>query len=281
MMRALSSLGIGLAIVSILLFLALVAELYYIFWWKKRFNNNNNTNNIISNNPNFTPKSFFLSKGKGLLSLLPLRNPINTQQSRSRSPSPSPLNGNGNGHGHATQLTPDDALHLSAKDALLKASLNSEEAIDAELMRLHSLSGPPRFLFTIKEETREDLESDDGRSRGGRSRKGSRGRSLGDLLHCAETPILTPLSSPPLLGITAQSLVNLDSFKKLGFNPLFESSLSPPPKFKFLKDAEEKLQKRIGLLEDSRAGGNGDTECGQVRVTQPSPSALSSIKTEE
>ncbi|KAJ4772232.1 transmembrane protein [Rhynchospora pubera] len=251
-MRALSSLGIGLAIVSILLFLALVAELYYIFWWKKRFNNNNNTNNIISNNPNFTPKSFFLSKGKGLLSLLPLRNPINTQQSRSRSPSPSPLNGNGNGHGHATQLTPDDALHLSAKDALLKASLNSEEAIDAELMRLHSLSGPPRFLFTIKEETREDLESDDGRSRGGRSRKGSRGRSLGDLLHCAETPILTPLSSPPLLGISAQSLVNLDSFKKLGFNPLFESSLSPPPKFKFLKDAEEKLQRRIVLLEDSR-----------------------------
>ncbi|KAJ3683964.1 hypothetical protein LUZ61_013128 [Rhynchospora tenuis] len=275
-MRALSSLGIGLAIVSILLFLALVAELYYIFWWKKRFNNN--TNNI-SNNPNFTPKSFFLSKGKGLLSLLPLRNPIDTQQSRSRSPSP--LNGNGNSDGHATQLTPDDTLHLSAKDALLKASLNGEEAIDAELMRLHSLSGPPRFLFTIKEETREDLESDDGRSRGGRSRKGSRGRSLGDLLHCAETPILTPLSSPPLLGITAQSLVNLDSFKKLGFNPLFESTLSPPPKFKFLKDAEEKLQRRIGLLEGSRAGGNGDRECGQVRVTQTSPSALSSIKTEE
>ncbi|RVW57018.1 hypothetical protein CK203_070516 [Vitis vinifera] len=33
-------------------------------------------------------------------------------------------------------------------------------------MRLHNLAGPPRFLFTIKEETKEDLESDDGKSKG-------------------------------------------------------------------------------------------------------------------
>lgn len=262
MMKALSSLGIGLAVVSSLLFLALVAQLYYIFWWKKRCNSN----------PNFT------SKNLNLLSMLCYRTPINSPPTQHA----------------AIPLTCNPAddhlpLHLSSKDkdSLLKASINGEEAIDAELMRLHSLSGPPRFLFTIKEETREDLESDDGRSRGGRSQKGSRGRSLGDLMHCAESPFLTPLSSPPLLGIGAQSLMNLDSLKKLGFNPLFESCSTPPPKFKFLKEAEEKHQRRISLLDGSREEGNGegerksgDRERRQVTV-MPLPSSLSSIKTEK
>ncbi|OWM85577.1 hypothetical protein CDL15_Pgr029000 [Punica granatum] len=60
-------------------------------------------------------------------------------------------------------------------------------------MRLHNLSSPPRFLFTIQEETRKDLESDDGRSR-----KGSRAQSLSDLIMSLDTPSLTPLPSPPL-----------------------------------------------------------------------------------
>lgn len=263
-MRALSSLGIGLAIVSSLLFVALVAELYYIFWWKKKRSCNSNPPDLSFISPKF-PFCF--------------KAPIDSP------PTQAPLNGH-----HASPLSDDPLHHLSSKDSLLKASINGgggEEAIDAELMRLHSLSGPPRFLFTIKEETREDLESDDGRSRGGRSQKDSRGRSLGDLLHCAESPFMTPLSSPPLLGIGAQSLVKFESLRKLGFNPLFESSSSPPPKFKFLKEAEEKLRRRIGLLEASRAGGNGEEEeKGQVTVTitplpPPPPPPLSSIKTEK
>ncbi|XP_041995921.1 uncharacterized protein LOC121746056 [Salvia splendens] len=46
----------------------------------------------------------------------------------------------------------------------------------------------PRFLFTIAEETREDLESEDG------------GFNLGDLLHILETPFLTPAASPAFGG---------------------------------------------------------------------------------
>nr|CAD1817626.1 unnamed protein product [Ananas comosus var. bracteatus] len=181
-MGSLSSLGVGLTLVSSFLFLALMAELYYLFWWKKRRSNRDTED---------------------------------------------------------THATPAEALlHL----CFWKKP--SEESVEAELMRLHGLAGPPRFLFTIKEETKEDLESEDGRSRGGRSRKG--GKSLSELLHSAETPFLTPLSSPPFF---TPPLTPLDSYKQHGFNPLFESS-SPPPKFQFLKDAEEKLYRRT-LMEQA------------------------------
>ncbi|KAJ6772782.1 hypothetical protein OIU74_018904 [Salix koriyanagi] len=95
---------------------------------------------------------------------------------------------------------------------------------------LHSLSGPPRFLFTIVEETKEDLESEDGRSRGdNKSAKGSRSRSLSDLLS-VETPYLTPLASPPFFTPPLTPSVN-----QIGFDHLFESS----------KDAEfNKIRKR-------------------------------------
>ncbi|TYJ41944.1 hypothetical protein E1A91_A03G054900v1 [Gossypium mustelinum] len=129
-------------------------------------------------------------------------------------------------------------------------------------MRLHNLAGPPRFLFTINEETKEDLDSEDGRSKGEKSRKGSRTRSLSDLM----LTIDTPLASPPPLN-------PLDSYHHQGFNPLFESSTdgggelnklrpssssSPPPKFKFLRDAEEKLLRKLMVLEaEKRVHRNG------------------------
>ncbi|XP_039144978.1 uncharacterized protein LOC120282272 [Dioscorea cayenensis subsp. rotundata] len=95
-------------------------------------------------------------------------------------------------------------------------SYGEQDSMEAELKRLHNLTGPPRYLFTIIEETKEDMESDDGKSKCGR-----RSRS--------EPSLLTPLSSPPF------------------FNPLFSSitdTSSPPPKFQFLKDAEEKLYRK-------------------------------------
>ncbi|XP_057489770.1 uncharacterized protein LOC130775663 [Actinidia eriantha] len=85
--------------------------------------------------------------------------------------------------------------------------------------------GPPRLLFTIKEETKEDLESEDGKSTSRRS-------------FTVETPFLTPLSSPPYFTPPLSPV--WDSSKThhgFNFNPLFESS--PPPNFKILKDAEE------------------------------------------
>lgn len=135
--------------------------------------------------------------------------------------------------------------------------LKCEEGIEAELMRVHNLCGPPRFLFTIKEESKEDLESDDGRSR-----KGSRTRSLSDLVMAVDggaTPFLTPLSSP-----TVKNPSSLDSYSHHGINPLFESipeaelsrlRSSPPPKFKFLRDAEDKLLRRLLQEEAERRIG--------------------------
>ncbi|ERN05544.1 hypothetical protein AMTR_s00007p00265030 [Amborella trichopoda] len=80
------------------------------------------------------------------------------------------------------------------KDVLLKPY--AEDGIETEIMRIYNLSEPPRFLFTIKEESRKDLESEDGKSGAGRSRKGSRNKSLSEILASVETRFETPLSSP-------------------------------------------------------------------------------------
>ncbi|XP_057504924.1 uncharacterized protein LOC130788340 [Actinidia eriantha] len=88
--------------------------------------------------------------------------------------------------------------------------------------------GPPRLLFTIKEETMEDLESEDGKSTSRRS-------------FTVETPFLTPLASPPYFTPPLSPV--WDSSKThhgFNFNPLFESS--PPPNFKILKEAEDVLK---------------------------------------
>ncbi|KAL4341365.1 hypothetical protein GQ457_08G010960 [Hibiscus cannabinus] len=101
---------------------------------------------------------------------------------------------------------------------------------DDELMR------QPRVLFTIVEETKEDLEEcEEAKSR----------PKFGSMLLGVETPYFTPIASPP--------------FFTTPLNPLFESAsdaefnkmraASPPPKLKFLKEAEEKLQKRM-LMEE-------------------------------
>ncbi|WCJ41214.1 hypothetical protein M5689_022096 [Euphorbia peplus] len=198
-MASFSGLGIGLSLVFGCLVLALFAELYYLLWWKKR---------AISNRDIEEEKDEELSTkyAKELFHLICWKKPNSEEKS-----------------------------HFEEQDlelGIIKA-FNGEESIESELMRLHNLSGPPRFLFTINEETKEDLESEDGKS----SRKGSRTTSLSDLILAVDSPI-----------------------HHHGFNnPLFESSTmeseinrvrsSPPPKFKFLRDAEEKLLRR--LMEES------------------------------
>ncbi|KAJ7947667.1 Transmembrane protein [Quillaja saponaria] len=225
-MVSFSGLGIGLSLVFGCLLLAMVAELYYLICWKKRIANTETE----SEHSNYAKELFHLVCWKRNVSL----HTANTQESVRRDP-------DSNFH------EPDIELG-SSKDLLLKTF--GEEGVESELMRLHNLAGPPRFLFTIKEETKEDLESDDGKSRGDRSRKGSRTRSLSDIIVAIDTPFLTPIASSPLKS----PLNPLDSYKHHGFNPLFESSgelefnsfkSSPPPKFKFLRDAEEKLYRRL------------------------------------
>ncbi|XP_061373223.1 uncharacterized protein LOC133315586 [Gastrolobium bilobum] len=219
-----SGLGIALSLVFGCLVLALVAAvLCYMLWWKKRRTHTG----IGINHGNDV-------KGMKLFGFC-WKTPSTTNRVS--------VTNDSENESHE----PDLELG-TGKDLLLKAF--GGEGVESELMRLHNLAGPPRFLFTIKEETKEDLESEDGKSRGDRSRKGSRTRSLSDLMVTIDTPFLNSMASSPL---------KFDSYKHQGFNPLFESSVeselsrfrsSPPPKFKFLRDAEEKLYRR--LIEEAK-----------------------------
>lgn len=222
-MRSLSGVGLGLSLVFGCLFLALLAELYYLLWWKKRINNREIEDDYTTS----------------LLYMFCFRKPSSLS---------------------STALTPQAHIHLhhSNKDLLLKPF--GEENGETELI---GLSGPPRFLFTIKEETTEDLESEDGISKSG---KGSRSKSLSDFLSM-ETPFLTPLCSPPFY---TPPLTPHDNHG-FSFNPLFESvsdaefnkmRLSPPPKFKFLKDAEEKLYRRRLIEENKKRDQKNNDEDG-------------------
>ncbi|XP_062183437.1 uncharacterized protein LOC133887484 [Phragmites australis] len=213
-MRALSILGVGLAVVSALLLLALTAELYYIFVHKRRLHRRAAAISDAASSPSSSSREllqlFCFKKPPALATTYAVKEP------------------HAGGAAVAMAVVEDD---------------DDDETVEAQLMRLGSLVGPPRLLFTIKEETREDLESEDGRSRCGRS------RSLGELLHCSDTPVSSPV--PPSMAATDNS-----------YNPLFESpaaspapapTVSPPPKFQFLKDAEEKLYRRALAEEAMRA----------------------------
>ncbi|OIT02066.1 PREDICTED: uncharacterized protein LOC109227787 [Nicotiana attenuata] len=200
-----------------------VAELYYLLWVKKR----------ISKRPTELSSIFCWKKSNSVRK-------NGTQEVTTIEI---------NGHDQDLELGTNNGLLLKGfveddaessshqEDYSRKLEPYREDNAELELMRLHNL----RFLFTIKEETKEDLESDDGKSRGDRSRKGSRTRSFSDL-----TLVLTPLSSPP---VKSQSLDSYNN-QEFNFNPLFESDInslksSPPPKFKFLRDAEEKLIRKV------------------------------------
>ncbi|KAL6967491.1 hypothetical protein U1Q18_033301 [Sarracenia purpurea var. burkii] len=240
-MGSFSGLGIGLSFGFGFILLALVgvvAELSYLLWWRQR--------RISGETNHLNHLSYLFCWKKERPTSLDI---TKTQE---------PLNSATNPDAYALNAhEPDLELGDSDKDLLRKSF--EDEGVESELMRLHNLSGPPRFLFTINEESKEDLESDDGRSRGGGSRKGSRTRSLSDLLLAAENPILTPLASPKLKAKNNA----LESYNHRGFNPLFESVTeaelnmfrsSPPPKLKFLRDAEEKLMRRLMEEVERRRG---------------------------
>ncbi|GKU91920.1 hypothetical protein SLEP1_g5725 [Rubroshorea leprosula] len=232
-MKSLSSVGLGLSIVFGCLLLALVAELYYLLWWKKKFVNRNVENDYINPAREFLCM-FCWRRASSSMS----HKHLNPQEIRIR------------------DTLVQDTEH-SNKDLLLKPF--GEDSLETELNRLHCL-GPPRFLFTIIEETKEDLESEDGKSR-----KGSRGRSLSDFILTMETPYLTPIASPPFFTPPLTPMALESSYtQQQGFNPLFESTTdaefnrirsSPPPKFKFLQDAEEKLQRRKLMEETAKSDG--------------------------
>ncbi|KAJ4719857.1 Transmembrane protein [Melia azedarach] len=235
-MKSLSSVGLGLSVVFGCLLLALVAELYYLLWWKKRITRRD----IESDYSNPATEFLYMFCWRRPSSLS--HTALNPQELCSSVRITDTLVQEPHSQNH---------LHSNNKDFLLKP-FGDDDSMETELMRLHNLSGPPRFLFTIIEETKEDLESEDAKSRcDNKSRKGSRSRSLSDLLLTVETPYLTPLASPPFF--TPPLTPMNSSYNQHGFNPLYESSTdaefskiraSPPPKFKFLQDADEKLYRR-------------------------------------
>ncbi|KAI6671119.1 hypothetical protein NL676_006004 [Syzygium grande] len=257
-MATFNHLGLALSIIFGGLFLAFVAEVYYVLWWKRR--------RIASSSIADVPEEEDYTKyAKEWLQLICWKRPSSFRHSaNAKNSSANPANGKDLGANGHEMLD----LEVGNSKDLLSKSLGDQESVDSELMRLHNLHGPPRFLFTIKEETREDLESEDGRSRGDKSRKGSRTASLSDIiLALDQTQFLTPLASP---AVKSSSALNpLESYSSNGFNnPLFESAAeaewarppeSPPPKFKFLRDAEEKLCRRLREEAARRAGGQ---ECG-------------------
>ncbi|KAJ6814487.1 uncharacterized protein M6B38_136795 [Iris pallida] len=246
-MKALSGTGIAISLVSGFLLLALLAELYYLLCWRKK--KSGGSKRILHHHQAEQEEEEEIatatSPAKELLYLFCWKKPSSLGSSTTTT---------------TTALNPceiycssraEDNLVASDRSEDLLIQLGEETSIDAELMRLHSLSGPPRFLFTIKEETKEDLESEDGRSR----KSVSTGRSLSELLATTtETPYLTPIPSPPFFTPCNSRGLNplFDSFKNdnelistMRSPPSLSSPSSPLPKFKFLRDAEEKLYRKI------------------------------------
>lgn len=218
-MRSLSTVGLALSLVFGCFLLALVAELYYLLWWK---------NSVCRRE---VEEDDYISPSRELLHKFCLEKRLFFS---------------------SAALSPQQvcsSTHREPPSLLSNKDLWGEGAggVEDELKRVHGLSGPPRFLFTIKEETMEDLEKEEGRSR-----KGSRDRSLSDeVFFDGETPYLTPIASPPYY---TPPLTPMDTiYKHHGFNPLFETSneaefcklrFSPPPRFEFLKDAEDELYRK-------------------------------------
>ncbi|CAL0314613.1 unnamed protein product [Lupinus luteus] len=243
-MKSLSSIGLGLSIVFCCLLLALVVEVYYLLWWKKRI-----TNREIENDHGNPMKEIFY--------MFCYKKPTSSTTSTSTSLRHTPC--------YTSQelcssmIIGDTLVHEQvqssqhSKEFLFKPygeDNNGSNGLDSsEFMLGHS-----RFLFTIVEESKEDLESEDGKSR-----KGSKGKSLSDLL-VVETPYLTPNASPSFFTPIITSPYN-----QHGFNPFLESvtdaefnrmKSSPPPKFKFLQEAEEKLRRK--LQDENNKGKNRD-----------------------
>lgn len=240
-MKSLSSVGLGLSIVFGCLLLALVAEVYYLLWWKKRI-----IHREIENDYGNPVKELFY--------MFCWKRPSQPSSSLRQTGFTSSMRIIG---GDNTLVHDPEAQ--ANKEFLFKPFGEDHGMMDAEYMRQQQqqqdLLGPPRFLFTIVEESKEDLESEDGKSR--------KGRSLGDLL-VVETPYLTPNASPPFFT-PPFTPISITPYNQRGFNPLFESSTdaefnriksSPPPKFKFLQEAEEKLRRK--LQDDDNKKGNGN-----------------------
>lgn len=212
-MSSLSKLGVGLSVVFASFLLALMAEIYF-FCWKKRLSSSTSSTQHIINNRQIEAAGevgesremfyFFCWKKHLQEGSIKSSTPVSASPS-SQADERRIMNGglhqdDEEEEGSSPESPDEDFIHRLfplRREGLMESS---------ELMTIEGLLGPPRFLFTIKEETGEDMESEDSKSTSsGKNRKGSHGRSFSDPFcqsrmddFAAETPpFLTPPSSPP------------------------------------------------------------------------------------
>lgn len=275
MMSSLSRLGIGLSVVFGCFLLALVAELYYVFWWRRRLNSGSAMNGEVEDEYSSPSRELFFllcwkKQPASSMRALNLRHHLrDANVITNGSEAASRLHHRHNDGLVVTQRSPDQSPIRT--DFMTK--FFPAEGMDAELMRLHGLLGPPRILFTIKEETKEDLDSEDGRSR--KSRRGSRSRSLSDLLaHIGggsgtitpinNTPFVTPPSSPPFCTPMATPPLT-------PLTPL-HSSLLP-----HLSVVHNKQQLRLSpLIEVSRSCSSSSSSSASSSLPSSFPSSFAS-----
>lgn len=283
-MPTFNGLEIGLSFICGCVLLGCVAEVYYVLWWRNRRIDIDNQNSSLSScsstpthlsyiscwkTPNFSrPENKAHEKQEPNMGLvhdqvfkglkeksLDLENQKPCLSSCYSTYNPAQISSYISCWRESNSSKPSITLK-SNQDPNMSMVLDQvsnsseEESFDLELMRLHNLHGPPRFLATINEETKEDLESLG-------SRNCSRTRSLSDLVAQFDTPQASP------------KLLNLECFQfhqnELStLNPLSDVDIknprsSPPPTFKFLRDAEEKLLKRLMELEAGKMEGDNDS----------------------
>ncbi|KAL9238785.1 hypothetical protein vseg_013162 [Gypsophila vaccaria] len=221
-MAILSGLGLVLTIVFGCLLLALVAELYYLLWWKKQritsCNSNNSNNSISHGHDSSSIELDYSNHTKEMFYLFCWDKPTSVTTTLNNDPGLAVANKN-NGHG------PDLESGGVGNNNVVK----DQEGVDVELMRLHNLVGPPRFLFTIKEESKEDLESEDEVFKSRKNDVNNNNNNNYD--------------NPLYEGNVENELSRMR----------WSSSSSPPPKFKFMRDAEEKLYRK--LVEEAKRRG--------------------------
>ncbi|XP_057789105.1 uncharacterized protein LOC131005981 [Salvia miltiorrhiza] len=224
-MKSISGLGLGLCVVFGSLLLALIAELYYLLWWKKK--------KII------TTTAAATTINEAQIQIPRKRSNFSYILHFCQRPSSSSLRSAAHELCNSPTLVHEpQSSNSSSKDLWLRKPFAEE-----------NMGNFPRFLFTITEETREDLESEDGVFK-----KASRS-NLSDLLQILETPFLTPMASPPYFTPPLTP-----SFCE-GESPFWECAefrrrASPPPAFKFLRDAEEKMAMRE-RGDERESEGNG------------------------
>ncbi|KAK4786022.1 hypothetical protein SAY86_002711 [Trapa natans] len=233
-MESFRRLAFGLSIVFGCLLLALLAEVCYLLWWRKRVAADSLTDEAedVNENSSYVKEIIYFICSKGTSHLNRSSSGGRLRQSDS--------------NGLEEQ---DPEIGRSSKNLQVNSEEVEEETVEAELMRLHNLAGPPRFLFTIKEEAREGMESEEGKS------TRSRTRSLSDLVGL-EIQQVSPLSSIP------SPISNPSSDAGFRFNPPVVNASSPPPKLKFLRDAEEKLMRR--LTEEVGVKRSGGCDYGSI-----------------